>query len=338
MIKDFEIKDFGPISHINCQHLQKINLIIGANSTGKTFLLKALYSAIKSHEETHRGKEYKDFSEILSDKLYWTFQVEKIGDLVTKGEGRKLDLKLSLNEEKEELRFSFGKDTTRKVTACCNNIAARNANSIFLPPKEVLSLIDVIYQLHQNKEFGFDATYSDLVKALKIRTTKGRNHKEFAQSRSMLENMFAGKVEFDEATSSWIYKRGNSKFAITTAAEGIKKIAILDTLLGNRFLSPESIIFIDEPESALHPDAIVKLLDIIKILSDKGIQFFIATHSYFVIKKLFLLAKQNQMEIPTFVGQQGGTWTQSCLLQDGLPQNGIIDESIRLFEEEYFQN
>ena len=83
--------------------------------------------------------------------------------------------------------------------------------------------------------------------------------------------MFSGKVEFDTKTSSWIYKKGNSKYSIMSTAEGIKKIAILDTLLGNRYLDKNSIIFIDEPESALHPTAIVDLLEIIAVLANSGI-------------------------------------------------------------------
>jgi len=63
----------------------KINLVIGANDSGKTFLLKALYSAVRTLEEYRRGDERRSAAEILSEKLYWTFQPEKIGDLVSKG-------------------------------------------------------------------------------------------------------------------------------------------------------------------------------------------------------------------------------------------------------------
>jgi predicted ATPase len=49
----------------------------------------------------------------------------------------------------------------------------------------------------------------------------------------------------------------------------------LDTLLGNRYLDTKSIIFIDEPEAALHPSAVAKFLDIITNLADSGIQFLL---------------------------------------------------------------
>ncbi len=66
------------------------------------------------------------------------------------------------------------------------------------------------------------------------------------QSRQKLEAFFQNKIEFDSLNDKWVYKQGNSRFSVNTTAEGIKKITILDILLGNRFLSPQSIIFIDE--------------------------------------------------------------------------------------------
>nr|WP_291321746.1 AAA family ATPase [Desulfonatronospira sp.] len=72
-------------------------------------------------------------------------------------------------------------------------------------------------------------------------------------------------------------------------------MAILDRLLGNRMLTPESILFIDEPEAALHPAAIIKFLDMLALLAVQGVQILMATHSYFVLKKLQILTVQNDM-------------------------------------------
>lgn len=335
MISDFKLENYGPITQVNGCALGQINLFLGKNSTGKTFLLKALYSAIRSHEEASRGNNNQDFSDALSDKLYWTFQTDKIGDIVAKGDKKKLFTSIIL-DDKSSLVFSFGADTTKRVVPQHNNLTKRDANSVFLPPKEVLSLMDAIYKSTEiDKIFGFDATYSDLVAALRIPSQKGRNRDAFVSSRKQLEEMFTGKVEFDNKSNGWIYKKGNAKYSIMSTAEGVKKIAILDVLLSNRFLDDKSIIFIDEPESALHPTAIIELLDIISVLAKAGIQFFIATHSYYVIKKLLLIARKEQMPLPTFMAEEGGTWSQSCLLKDGLPDNEIINESVRLFEEEF---
>ena len=85
MLDNIAIENFGPLTDIAWQNVGKINLVIGPNDSGKTFLLKALYSAMRTLEEYRRGDERRSASEILAEKLYWTFQPEKIGDLVTKG-------------------------------------------------------------------------------------------------------------------------------------------------------------------------------------------------------------------------------------------------------------
>jgi len=333
MIKEFVFEKFGPLSDIKATQLSNMNLVIGKNSVGKTFLLKALYAIIRSQEEYKRGDDRRDFEAVLSDKLYWTFQVEKLSDLVQKGVGNRLKAAVTMSDHKS-IEFVLGQDTTKKVPTLHNNLEEREANSIFLPPKEVLTLSKVILKSSvQDKSFGFDSTYSDLVLALEAPTQKGRNYDAFSISRSNLENMFHGKVEFDGADNKWIYKNGNSKFSINVTSEGIKKIAILDTLLGNRFLTPDSIVFIDEPESALHPSAVNQFLEIIALLAEKGIQFFMATHSYFVVKKLYLIAKKRNLNFPVLLPSDDGTWNQENLV-NGIPDNEIINESIKLYDEE----
>jgi AAA15 family ATPase/GTPase len=332
MITSFELKNFGPIHQLKCDNLGHINLIIGGNGTGKTILLKALYSAIRTLEDYKRGNEPRNASEILAEKLYWTFEVEKIGDLVSKGVDEPLSFKFRIDDK--EFCYGFGKDTTKIIQALENYVLPRGSNSIFLPTKEVLSLYKIILESREvAKTFGFDDTYLDLARALRQPPKGGKNYQHFAASRKSLNDILDGKIEYDEKAGRWQFKKGNQKFPIGVTAEGIKKISILDTLLGNRYLDPNSVIFIDEPESALHPSAISKFLDIIAMLAESGIQFFMASHSYFVIKKLFLISqKKDNLSIP-IISAMDDYW-KIANLKEGLPENPIIDESIQLYKEE----
>lgn len=331
MINQVELKNFGPLGDISWRSMGPINLVIGGNGSGKTFLLKALYSALRTIEEYKRGDDQRSAAEILAEKLYWTFQTEKIGDLVSKGADGALSFQLALNGHR--FAYSFGKDTTKHILSLDNDVPARGSNSVFLPAKEVLSLYHVILKSReQDKLFGFDDTYLDLARALRLTTRQGKNFQHFAQSRRSLEAIIGGRIEFDESSSRWQFKKGNQKFPLGVTAEGIKKIAILDTLLGNRYVSPESIIFIDEPEAALHPVAISQLMDIVAMLAECGIQFVMASHSYFVVKKLYLIAQEKGISIPV-LSADGNGW-KSANLKNGMPDNPIIDESIRLYQEE----
>lgn len=331
MLNRIALDNFGPLNKIDWKPLGKINLVLGTNGCGKTFLLKAAYSALRTLEEYKRGDEQRSASEILADKLHWTFQSEKIGDLVGKGE--KTSLACTLAFDGREFSYGFGKDTSKQIAHLENQVPPRASNSIFLPAKEVLSLHQVILKSReQDKSFGFDDTYYDLAKALRLMTKRGNNYREFAQSRANLESILGGVVELDENSGRWSFVKGRHKFPIGVTAEGVKKIAILDSLLGNRYLDTKSIVFIDEPESALHPKAISDFLDIIAMLADRGIQFFLASHSYFVVKKLRLIAQEKACSIPV-LSFDGGAWKQDDL-KNGMPDNPIIKESIRLYEEE----
>lgn len=330
MFKSIDIKNFGPISKFNMDNPGMINLIIGQNDTGKSFLLKSLYLLTKSVEECGRGDNIESLKDVINRKLRWTFQVDRLSELVTKPNKGKLKVSAFLDEQK--VSFAFTDNATKSIGEVSEGVKNREFNSIFIPAKEVLSIFDVI-KTSRNRDhvFGFDDTYYDLVLALETVPTKGRNHKLLSKSRKELEKLLKGKVDY--VNNKWIFKKGNLKFSINTTAEGVKKVAILDRLIGNRYLAPGSLLFIDEPESVLHPKAIIDFLDIVKMLADNRIQVFIATHSYFVIKKLYLQARQSGMDIPVVMLEDGGE-IRVDNLKEGIPDNQIVDTSISLYEEE----
>lgn len=331
MLKYIEISSFGPIDRAECNDLGQINLFIGHNGSGKTFLLKALYAALRTVEAYRRGKEQRSEKEILSDKLYWTFQVPTLGELVKKGEN---SLSFLMKSSKgEAFSYSFGGSTVKNVATIINTFEQKADNTIFIPAKEVLSLRDVILEARENfSSFGFDDAYYDLAKALRP-TTKGRNVKSFSNARKSLETAISGRIGYDEKQKAWFfYGENNKKFDLSITSEGIKKISILDALLGNHYLSRGSIVIIDEAEANLHPEMIARFMDIVHELAKGGLQFFISSHSYFVIKKLYVLAQKNQINIPTW-SFEGGTAVRYDL-RDEMPENAIINESIRLYKQE----
>ncbi|GFK95278.1 hypothetical protein NNJEOMEG_03137 [Fundidesulfovibrio magnetotacticus] len=332
MITNLKIANYGPIRNLQWENPGPINLVIGENGSGKTFFLKALYTALRSVELFRRGDDRRDINEIIEEKLFWTFQTDKITDIVARdGSG---PLKCSMDIDERPFSFSLASEKGKpKLTAKIKS-GQRESNSVFLPAKEVLSLFGIILKSReQDKLFGFDDTYLDLVKALQVPTSRGRKYLAFEKSRKGLESMLGGKVKYDQRSTEWLFTKGRIKYNMHATAEGIKKIAILDTLLGNRHLDVNSVIFIDEPESALHPKALTRFLDIIGAIAKLGIQFFIASHSYFVIKKLHLIARERGVSIPVQSIDGKGTWHAYDLLE-GMPENPIIDESVRLYEEE----
>ena len=85
VLQQIILENFCQHEQLQWQSLQNINLIIGENSSGKTILLKAIYSALRVLEQFGKGNDKRELADILAEKLYWTFQVEALGDLVEKG-------------------------------------------------------------------------------------------------------------------------------------------------------------------------------------------------------------------------------------------------------------
>lgn len=329
MISAVSLQNFGPIRNLKWSKMGRVNICVGKNGCGKTFLLKALYSSLKAVEQYKRGKEFRTLNDILSDKLYWTYQVNSLSSLVSKGEK---ELHFEMSEHNDSFSFSFGDSTTKVIQKCTSSLHPRDTNSIFIPAKEVLSLQSIILQARANKLFGFDATYGDLAEALTMQVRQGRNYPEFAEIRKNLKDEINGRIEYDETKKEWAF-RGNDKrlYPISLTAEGIKKVSILDVLFGNHYLTKDSVVFIDEPESSLHPGLVSSFMEMIFELAKCGVQFFISSHSYAVIKKSYILAHQKGLSVPIVSLDDVFSYGD---LRDGMLDNKIVDESINLYKEE----
>ncbi|MCQ8103662.1 AAA family ATPase [Methylomonas sp. SURF-2] len=354
MINSVQLKNFGPLTELDWQNLGPINLVIGNNGCGKSFLLKAIYSAVRTLEDYKRGDNPDRPDHILLNKLFWTFQAEGVGNLISRTGSTNLSFGLTLDGHK--FSYQLTKPFRNAIDSWVNDVPPRKDNSIFLPSKEILSFYHVILKSRQQDQvLGFDDTYLDLARALQISPEKdfmdaavreiwtkedapksGCGSWDFQKATSSLKGLIGGKINYDETTNRWYFEQEEfdkkERYAMGATAEGIRKIAVFDRLLRNGYLNEKSIIFIDEPESTLHPEAISTFLDIIAILAKHGIQFFLASHSYAVVKKLSLIARQQQLSIPV-LSKEGDDWVQTDLLHD-MPDNPIINESIRLYEEE----
>ncbi len=224
--ESIHIKNFGPLKDLKWDNLGGINLIVGENGSGKTFLLKALYATIKAIEEM-RGEEIKPFIPLLLEKLYWTFEA-KAKELVTQKQSEPLFFEASIQGSKVsyEIDSKDGGLTEKKKA----RTKRPENNSIFLPTKEVISLMDIIRNVRFEKAFGFDATYSDLAEALTILPKVGKNHAERSKARKKVEDIIGGRVYFDEKKEKWFFKP-NAKFenthSIRLTSEGTKKFSPL---------------------------------------------------------------------------------------------------------------
>jgi energy-coupling factor transporter ATP-binding protein EcfA2 len=333
-------------TELNLDGLGGVNVLIGENDTGKTALLKLLYATTKALEQYFLQLAHKNepFSRTLAAKLLSTFQPPRngLGELVSRGNGTKLVAELTYADTAcLNLRYAFGPSTTAHISDCTEHIERYSPEvcTLFVPAKEVLTAFEAIAATRETLDmYGFDDTYYDLIKALRLPIQRGMPAEELREASNELERLFSGRIEpAAKAGMPFVFRRGNVEFTMPTTAEGIKKIGILSTLISNRQLRRRAVLFLDEPETALHPRAIRKLADILHLFAASNIQVFLSTHNFFLIKQLEIIARRHQTNYTCTSIVQGTNnklTSTTTLLRDGLPSNPIIDETLAMLQDE----
>jgi AAA15 family ATPase/GTPase len=347
MIKSLTARNFMGFDVIKQQHFAPINIFLGKNDSGKTSLLKLIYSSLSAIDEYSKRVQHEELllKKVVAEKLLNTFQPGKkgLGELVNKISKEKLSVDIEFYHDKlkyeDRLHYAFGDSTTNTIVDCQDSIRSINESfkCVFVPAKEVLTALKAIRATRDNLRIpGFDDTYLDLIRALVIPTQQGKIKTELHEVNKKLEALFDGKIE-QKDEDDFIFKKGNTEYQMTLTAEGVKKIGILTTLIKNRQLNGNSVLMMDEPETALHPQAVRELVEMVFLMAKAGIQVFIATHSYFVLKQFYICAQREKKEAYCFsLEKNERNYSElSCFnLLEGFPSNAISDTAMDMANEE----
>jgi hypothetical protein len=83
------------------------------------------------------------------------------------------------------------------------------------------------------------------------------------------------------------------------------------------------------------PRVTIALCETLFALSQVGVQIYLATHSYFVLKQFEILARKHQQSIQLCSLEKAEDINVKFHdLKKGMPDNHIIDVSIKLYEQD----
>lgn len=291
IIKKVKFENYTVFEAQQIEFCPGINILIGENGTGKTHVLKALYSACQSVTKK-TSFSHKLVSTMLPDDY-------KISRLITGKQGNRTGL----------IRITAGEvegTQDRVLTATFNGKTKKwdadvtgedgweesfaGVSSVFIPAKEILSHSYNLNAASEKNNVRFDDTYLDIINAAKIDISVGRNSTAKEAMLKAIERMTHGTVFYDAKRDEFYLKSGSSKQEFNLVAEGIRKMALLWQLVKNGTLENGSILFWDEPEANINPTYISIIVEMLLELQRKGVQIFISTHdymlaSYFEVKK-----------------------------------------------------
>ncbi len=268
-----------------------INVFLGENGTGKTHILKILYSAAQASRH--------DVS--FSRKIVGTMQPDMlcIHRLLSRTQGNKTaSVSVIASNEADDarrLQVSFSRQTKKwdaKVTGEQSwEKDFPKVSSIFIPVREILSNCYNLPAAVNAGNIKFDDTYIDIINSAKIDISAGRDTTVRRELLDSLEKLTKGKVSYDERSDEFYLRIGNSRQEFNLIAEGIRKLALLWQLVKNGTLEKGSVLFWDEPEANLNPSCIPIIAAFLVSLQRAGVQIFLATHDYVLSKYLELYCK-----------------------------------------------
>ena len=326
MIANLELKKFAKFGELHIDFSPKINVIIGENGTGKTQLLKAAYVVNAALADELQGADF-------AKRLCSTYRPagDSLGKLVKQGtlvgEYAQIDAQFAAGQRWKAKFTSASKTVALPICVAQPALGA----PIFLPTKEVLSLLRGMKSKGSDPktlESIFDATYLDLCDKLMVKkpikaeeliesdprfgavyvklvnALDGRfSLTDFGDSVQMSFNPGQYEVQRDKnqhdlntrMKSPFIPRKGES-ISANMAAEGIRKLGIIQLLLENHQLDPgrSGTLFWDEPETNMNPKLMRLLVEVLLELARNGQQVVLATHDYVLLKWFDLLTDKGK--------------------------------------------
>lgn len=327
-ITRLKLRQFTAFREIDVRTISGINVIVGGNGTGKTHLMKAAYAACDI------SKTKDEFSE----KILRTFLAKNIGRLVRQSRGQSSSCRIEVFRGDLRLLSSFSRHaqlpSQPKVTgadAWCEN----PVESAYIPVKEVLANAPGLRSHYLQGEVHLEETDVDIIDRAYRPPLCEDLDTHRTRILSDLQLMMGGVINTVDEDSFLKNKREIIDFSLLS--EGIRKLGLLSLLIQNGTIRPESVLFWDEPESNLNPRLFKKLIEILLQLQEMGVQIFIATHSYVILKELDLQTKEEGKVAYHALSRKGEGDGVCCHTTDSflkIHPNAIVETFDDLYDRE----
>lgn len=293
MISKLELENFTVFKEKQTLKLSKgINIIIGENGTGKSHLLKLLYS-ISNAIPTGKGSIEQDITNSIV-KNFMPIE-DKIFKLRSIGADEPCSVRINFDND-TEYEFSFNLNSKQIKMEFGNGELQHYKEPVFLPTKEVLSIMEGFVSLYTKYELSFDKTYFDLCYKLDLPKMREENLEEKSKwAIKEIESIIGGNFIF-HGGGRVTFKTKNDEFSVNVMAEGFRKAGILSRLLETGIINPgtSGTLFWDEPESNINPQLMKQLVGILLELARNGQQIVLATHDYVLLKWFELLSDEKK--------------------------------------------
>lgn len=291
-IKKLILNNFMLFENAEIDWGKNINVICGENSTGKTTLLKVMYSVLKPLSKGNKEAINKEMEEqLFVNKLQGVFRPDgmKIGRLVSRKQGsNRTDFEVLLDKN-QKITMGFG---NRQENHANIKIDASKFSGmydvIYIPTKEMISTTEHFASLYEEYHIDFEEMYYDLAKLLDRPLSKGPNTNEQNEVLKSFEEIMKGQI-VQRDKKFYLKVRGEGEFEMGLLSDGYRKLAMIVYLILSGSMNKNTILFWDEPETNMNPKTIRPIVQALVALAKMGVQIFVTTHDYFVQQEFNML-------------------------------------------------
>ena len=295
-----KFKNLGPIEsgEIDFNDLKGINLIIGKNNTGKTYLSNFIYTVLRNiriertlnDEIRSIGKrmENNNFSDELRETdLPFVFHTNK-----NRFENTKINIEFDEKDKFTENKKYF-LENIEINNVCC--FPAERSGAILFYNQLLENRNNILRQLELSRDINLlknISRYSEPVNEYIIRLNKleeYENKEETEIYKNLVKNINIQNIiegEIIIKSNQIIYKSENDlELNMGLVSSTVKTLAGFFLYLKYQAQKGD-IVFIDEIELNLHPENQRKVMRLINYLSKQGLKFVISTHSPIIMQEI----------------------------------------------------
>lgn len=288
MLAKIKFEKFTAFEKLEVDFSPGINIFVGENGTGKTHILKALYSACDI------TKSQKSFAEKIT-KVFLPSgeQIGRLAKRATVSTQGYLEVHRRLTSSSRRtvpIRLSLSNHTKSHEKATISGSHKLWMDeplvSVYIPVKDMMANAPGFRSLYNLRHIHFEEVYADIIDRVFLGSLKGPTDQFRKKLLEILQKSIDGKVITKNEEFFLKNKQGELEF--TLLAEGLRKLALLWVLIQNGTLLNGSVLFWDEPETNLNPRLMKTVIEILVELQRMGVQIFLTTHDYIILKEFDL--------------------------------------------------